>query len=76
MNKMLDDAVIDLKTLQKGKLITRNQPRISDDNIMHQKHAEGELIAKRFTVIHFINYLVENFGTNFFSQIQRKKICQ
>ena len=76
MNKMLDDAVIDLKTHQKGKLITRNQPRISNDNMMHQKHAEGELLAKRFTAIQFKNYLVENCGTNFFSQIQRKNICQ
>ena len=66
---MLDDAVIDLKSLQKGESITRNQPRISDDNFMHQKHAEQEILAKRFSPIQFINYLVENWGTKFLSQI-------
>ena len=40
MNEMLDDALIDLKPLKKGKRITRNQPRISDDNFMHQKQTE------------------------------------
>ena len=69
MNEMLDDAVIDLKSLQKGESITRNQPRISDDNFMHRKHAEQEILAKRFSPIQFINYLVENWGTKFFSQI-------
>ena len=69
MNEMLDDAVIDLKSLEKGERITRNQPRISDDNMMHRKHAEKEILAKRFTPIQFINYLVENWGTKFFSQI-------
>ena len=66
MNEMLDDAVIDLKSLQKDERITRNQPRISDDNMMHRKHAEREISAKRFTPIQFINYLVENWGTKFF----------
>ena len=31
MNEMLDDAVIDLQTLQKGERITRNQPRREPD---------------------------------------------
>ena len=69
MNKILDDAVINLKSLQKGKRITRNQPRISDANLMHRKYAQGEILAKRFTPIEFINYLVENWGTKSFSQI-------
>ena len=69
MNEMFDDAVIDLKSLEKGEHITRNQPRISNDNMMHRKHAEKEILAKRFTPIQFINYLVENWGTKFFSQI-------
>ena len=69
MNEMLDNAVIDLQTLQKGERITRNQPRLSDENLMHQKHAQREILAERFTPIQFINYLVENWGTKFFSQI-------
>ena len=36
---------------------------------MHRKHAQHEILAKRFTPIQFINYLVENRGTKFFSQI-------
>ena len=39
MNEILDDVVIDLKSLQKGERITRNQPRISNNNMMHRKHA-------------------------------------
>ena len=31
MNEMLDNAVIDLQTLQKGERITRNQPRREPD---------------------------------------------
>ena len=73
MNEMLDDAVIDLKSLQKGERITRNQPRLSNENLMHRKHAEREILAKRFTPIEFINYLVENWGTKFFSQINTSK---
>ena len=69
MNEMLDDAVIDLKSLQKGERITRNQPRLSDENLMDPKHAQQEILAKRFTPIQFINYLVENWGTKFFLQI-------
>ena len=69
MNKILDAAVINLKSLLKGKHITRNGPRISDANLMHRKYAQGEILAKRFTPIEFINYLVENWGTKFFSQI-------
>ena len=69
MNEMLDNAVIDLQTLQKGERITRNQPRLSDENLMLQKHAQREILAERFTPIQFINYLVENWGTKFFSQI-------
>ena len=69
MNKILDDAVINLKSLQKDKCIARNRPRNSDTNLIHQKYAQGEILAKRFTPIEFINYLVENWGTKFFSQI-------
>ena len=69
MNKVLDDAVINLKSLQKGKHITRNRPRISDANLMHRKYAQGKILAKMFTPIEFINYLVENWGTKSFSQI-------
>ena len=69
MNEMLDDAVIDLKSLQKGERITRNQPRLSDENLQHRKHAQREILANRFTPIQFINYHVENWRTMFFSQL-------
>jgi hypothetical protein len=36
---------------------------------MHRKHAQREILANRFTPIQFIIYLVENWGTKFFSQI-------
>ena len=38
-------------------------------NLQHRKHAQREILANRFTPIQFINYLVENWGTKFFSQI-------
>ena len=69
MNEMLDDAVIDLKSLEKEERITRNQPKLCNENLQHRKHARWEILANRFTPIQFINYLVENWGTKFFSQL-------
>ena len=71
MNKVLDEASLDLATLEANQEITRTRARISDENLNHRLEAENRYNTDRnFSAVCFIEFMAEKWGTKYFENIQ------
>ena len=69
MNKVLDEASLDLATLEANQQIIRS--RISDENLNHRIEAENRCkMDRNFSAVCFIEFMAEKWGTKYFENIQ------
>ena len=71
MNKLFDEASLDLATLEANQDIARKRVRISDENLSHRLEAENKYKNDRnFSAVCFIEFMAEKWGTKYFENIQ------
>ena len=71
MNKVLDEASLDLATLEANQQTTRIRARISDENLNHRIEAENRYkMDLNFSAVCFIEFMAEKWGTKYFENIQ------
>ena len=71
MNKVWEEACLDLATLEANQQITRIRSRISDENLNHRIEAENRYkMDRNFSAVCFIDFMAEKWGTKYFENIQ------